>query len=321
MDAYQRAYTWLGAPLGVIYKFFEDRGPYLAALVTYYVFVSVFPLLLVFTSAVGFFVTPHSELHHALVSSALKGFPIIGPQLRHNVSHFHGSGAGLAIGVIVSLYGGMGATQAAQYAFNRIYAVPRNEQPNPFKSRLRSILMLFVLGGGVLIATGVAVLASTANQLAAGLGVWLRALGILLSFLVDAGVFIGAFQLLTARKLHVRQVIWGGLLAALVWELLQTLGTSLIGHELHSEGTVYGVFGLVLSTIAWIYVQALSVMLAAEINVVVSRRLWPRALLTPFTDAVELTDADQRTYHLHARTQRFKGFETIETDFDESEPA
>lgn len=321
MDDYQRAHTWLGAPLAVVYKFFEDRGPYLSALVTYYVFVSVFPLLLVFTSALGFFLTRHSTLHHALLSSALKNFPIIGAQLRQNVSHFHGSGVGLAIGIIVSLYGAIGATQAAQCAFNRMYAVPRNEQPNPFKSRLRSVLLLFLLSGGVLVATGLAIVVSTANQLSAGLGAWLRAVGILVSFLVDAAVFIGAFQLLTARKLHVRQVIWGGLLAALAWELLQTLGTSLIGHELRSEGSVYGTFGLVLSTLAWIYVQALAVMLAAEVNVVVSRRLWPRALLTPFTDKVDLTDADRRTYHLHARTQRFKGFETIETTFGDSEQA
>jgi membrane protein len=319
LDAYQREHTWLGAPLAVVYKFTEDRGPYLAALVTYYVFVSVFPLLLVFTSAIGFFLDGNSSLRQALLSSALKDFPIIGPELRNNVSHFHGSGAGLAIGIILTLYGGMGATQAAQYAFNRMYAVPRNEQPNPIKSRVRSILLLFLLGGGVLLSTGVAVLASSANSLSDNVSSGVRWIAVLLSFLINVGVFVGAFQLLTARKLHIRQVLRGGILAAVGWELLQTLGTRFISHELQHSSSVYGTFGLVLATLAWIYVQALVVMMSAEINVVVSRRLWPRALLTPFTDDVDLTDADRRTYQLHARTQRYKGFETVETSFGEKE--
>ena len=320
LDAYQREHRWLGLPLAVVYKFAEDRGPYLAVLVTYYAFVSLFPLLLVFSSTVGFFLQNDPQLRKVLISSALKDFPIIGSELRQNVTHFHGSGIGLAIGIILTLYGGLGATQAAQTAFNRIYAVPRNEQPNPLKSRLRSVLIVFLLGGGVLLSTAVAVLVSSTNSVSAHLGSTLRWGGLLLTFLINAAIFIGAFQLLTARRLRVRQVIWGGLLAAVAWALLQTAGTRLIRHELQHSNAVYGTFGLVLSTIAWLYAQALVVMFSAEINVVVARHLWPRALLTPFTDNVTLTDADRRVYHLHARTQRFKGFETIEATFAEQPP-
>lgn len=317
LDSYQREHRWLGLPLAVIYKFAEDRGPYLAVLLTYYAFVSLFPLLLVFTSAVGFFLENDSHLRTVLISSALRDFPIIGSELRQNVSHFHGSGAGLAIGIVLTLYGGLGATQAAQTAFNRIYAVPRNEQPNPLKSRLRSVGILFLLGGGVLLSTGVAVLVSSSNSFSAHLASGLRWAGVLLTFLINAVIFIAAFQLLTARRLRVRQVIWGGLVAAVVWALLQTFGTQLIRHELQHSNSVYGTFGLVLSSLAWLYVQALVVILSAEINVVVARRLWPRALLTPFTDNVSLTDADRRVYRLHACTQRFKGFQQIDTTFDE----
>lgn len=315
LDSYQRTHGWLGAPLAVVYKFFEDRGPYLSALVTYYLFLSLFPLLLVFSSALGFFLDHDPSLQSKLVDSALRDFPIIGPQLRANVGSFHGSGPALAVGVIGTLYGGLAALQAAQVAFNRIYAVPRNEQPNPIRSRLRSLVLMFLLGGAVLLSTGVAIMVTTSNRVSDQLGTVVRGLGLVVSFAINVALFVAAFQLLTARPLRFRQLVAGGLLAAACWEVLQTLGTSVITSRLRHASAVYGTFGLVLATIAWIYVQALVIMLAAEVNVVMGERLWPRALLTPFTDNVRLTDADRRTYELHAATQRFKGFETVHAEF------
>ncbi len=315
LDRYQRDHSWLGAPIAVVYKFFEDRGPYLAALVTYYGFVSLFPLLLVLSSALAFFLEHNPHLRNAVVTSALRNFPIIGPQLRENVGSFHGSGLALAIGITITLYGGMGVMQAAQAAFNQIYSVPRNEQPNPLTSRLRSLGLLLLLGGGVLVSTGVATVIGPSSKVLPNLGTPLRAVGFVIMFAMNLLVFTGAFQLLTARTLRFRQVVRGGVLAGLSWLALQTAGTSLARNELQHASSVYGAFGLVLATLAWLYAQALVIMLCAEINVVTSRRLWPRSLLTPFTDDVELTEADKRVYHLHAQTQRFKGFEAVRTEF------
>jgi membrane protein len=71
-------------------------------------------------------------------------------------------------------------------------------------------------------------------------------------------------------------------------------------------------FGLVLGLIGFLWIGAVMAVLAMEVNVVWSRRLWPRALLTPFTDNVDLTDADRRAYASYARMQRHKGFETVQ---------
>ena len=49
---------------------------------------------------------------------------------------------------------------------------------------------------------------------------------------------------------------------------------------------------------------------------VLARRLWPRALLTPFTDVVDLTHADRKAYTSYARAQRHKGFEEVTVSFD-----
>jgi YihY family inner membrane protein len=317
LDAYQRRHGWLGLPIAVGYKTFDDRGPYLAALITYYGFVSLFPLLLLFFSVVGFVLHGDQALQQRLAHSALRDFPIVGPQLQHNIGAFRGSGAALGIGIVGSLYGGLGIMQAAQAAFNRIYTVPRNEQPNPLSSRLRSLGLLGLLGGGVIVTTALSVGSADVSSLfGTRISLWLSLGGILVTYLLNVALFTGAFQLLTGRELRFRNVVHGGLIAAAAWQLLQTEGTRYLTHELSHANQVYGSFALVLGLVAWIYLGALVVIISAEINRVVNERLWPRALLTPFTDAAELTDVDRRLYTAYAQSERYKGFEKIAVAFE-----
>ena len=315
LDRYQLRHGWLGLPLAIVYKFFDDRGPYLAALLTYYAFASLFPLLLLFFSALGFFLQDHLGLRHALEHSVLKDFPVIGAQLSKNVATFRGSGPALAVGVLGTPCGGLGAMQAAQAGFHRIYGVARHEQPNPLRSRLRSLALLALLGSGVLLSTGIAVVLSTANGISHLLGPAIHAGGYGLSYLIDVALFSAAFQLLTARELRTRQVLTGGMIAAGAWMLLQSFGGGFVAARLRKTNELYGIFAVVLATLAWLYLQSLILMLAAEINVVRHRRLWPRALLTPFTDDVVLTPADRQAYEMYVATQRFKGFETVNVNF------
>ncbi|WP_432826400.1 YihY/virulence factor BrkB family protein [Dactylosporangium sp. CA-092794] len=319
LDRYQREHSWVGFPIAVAYKFFDDRGPYLAAMVTYYGFVSLFPLVLLFLSALGFFLEANPGLRHQLAQSALAGVPVIGPQLHGNVRELRGSGTRLVITVAGALYGGLGAMQSAQAGFNQIYAVPRNAQPNPVRSRLRSFVLLLMLGGAVLLSTVATTLVAVVGAVTAALGPGLRLLGYLLSFAINAALFTAAMRLLTARDLPTRRVVTGGLIAAACWAVLQTEGTRFVTHRLSHASALYGVFGVVLAAFAWIYLQAFVLMLSAEINMVANHRLWPRALLTPFTDNADLTEADRRAYTMYAEAQRFKGFEQIKVGWSRSE--
>ena len=315
VDRFQRRHPFLGFPLAVAYKMFDDRAPYLAGLVTYYAFVSLFPLLLLFLSAAGFFLDGEPHLRQQLINSALSEFPAIGDQLRSNINGFHGSGAALAVGVVGTLYGGLGAMQAAQAAFNQIYGVPRNSQPNPLTSRVRSLGLVALLGSGVLITTVIATTVSTASGLLHQYGELAVMGGYALTWMMDVTLFTVAFQVLTARDLHVRNVITGGIVAGSLWVVLQIFGARYVSAEASHATSVYGYFGIVLAAVAWIYLQSLILMTAAEINVVLHQRLWPRALLTPFTDDVDLTDADRKAYAMYAAAQRFKGFQQISSDF------
>lgn len=320
LDRYQRRHSWVGLPLAVVYKFYEDRGTHQAAVITYYGFVSLFPLLLLLVTVLGFALHGNAALQHRLLNSALTNFPVIGPQLLHNVRGYHGSGAGLAVGVLGTVYGGMGVMLATQAVFNRIYAVPRNSQPNPLASRLRSLLLLVLLGGSVLVTTGLTALSTAGSPFGARFDVLIQAGAQVLAFGLNVATFTAAFQLLTGRDLRWREVAIGGLIAAVGWQVLQSLGAYYLSHKLRHASEVYGVFGLVIGLVAWIYLEALIVVFAAELNVVVWDRLWPRSLGALFTDHIQMTAADARSYASYARAERFKGFERVRVDFGADQP-
>ncbi|PWJ54577.1 YihY family inner membrane protein [Quadrisphaera granulorum] len=327
IDAFQRRHPASAFPLAVVYKFAEDRGPHLAALMAYYGFVSVFPLLLLLVSVLGFVLQPFAgadpDLSNRAVTTTidvLAGVPVLGSALQGSITGLRGSGVALTIGALGTLYGGMGVMQATQAALNRIYAVPRYKQPNPILSRLRSIVLMVALGLLAIVATAISVaLPQVAQAVPVGGGLLLAA-GTLVPFAINTGIFIVIFRVLTAVHLGWRNVLIGALVAAGLWEVLQTVFARLGGAYLQHAGDVYGVFGVVLGLVAWLYLQSMALVLAAEINVVRQRRLYPRALLTPFTDDVDLTPQDVRTYTGYARSETYKGFETVTATFDKDAP-
>jgi YihY family inner membrane protein len=227
-----------------------------------------------------------------------------------------GSGAGLAAGIIGTLYGGLGVAQAAQNAMNTIWRVPRNDRPNPLTSRARSLLLLGVVGVSIGGTTVLSALTSSAAEFGESVGVGLRIVLVLVSLAVNAVVFTVAFRVATAKPLTTRECIPGAAVAAVSWQILQIFGTAYVGHVVKHASVTNSVFALVLGLIGWIYLEALVVVLAVEYNAVRSYRLYPRSLLTPFTDNVVLTGADEAAYTSQARAQRAKGFENIDVSFD-----
>src|SRR4051794_22782789 len=151
LDAFQQRHPAAAFPLAVVYKYFDDFGPYLAALLTYYAFVSLFPLLLLLSTILGYALQGDHQLQHDILRSALGQFPVIGDQL-HDPRRVGGGAAGLTIGVLGAVYGSLGVAQAIQYAMNTAWSVPRNNRPNPFRARGRS-LVLVGMGGIALLGT------------------------------------------------------------------------------------------------------------------------------------------------------------------------
>jgi membrane protein len=314
LDTFQQRHPTASFPLAVVYKYTDDSGAYLAALIAYYGFVSLFPLLLLLSTVLSFVLVGHPGLQHDVLNSALQQFPVVGGQLS-DPKHIGGGVTGLVVGIIGSLYGGLGVAQAAQYAMNTAWRVPRNNRPNPFKARGRSLLLLATAG---LTIIGTTVLSTLSGSGAGSLGPVVRILVLVASVSLNVVVFVFAFRIATARNLSINDVAPGALIAAVVWQLLQSFGVVYVGHVVKNANATNGVFAFVLGLIAFLYLTAVAVVFCVEINVVRVDRLHPRSLLTPFTDNVALTAGDRRAYTDQAAAQRMKGFEDVDVQFDES---
>ena len=315
LDRFQRRHPAAGFPLAVGYKYFDDSGGYLAALITYYGFVSLFPLLLLLATVLGIVLAGHPELQQQVLGSALRQLPVIGSQLGD--PHRIGSGwKSLTIGIAGSVYGGLGVAQALQYAMNTAWRVPRNNRPNPLLARARSLLLLGTAGLAVIGTTILSTLGSTG---AGSLDLALKILALAASVLLNTAVFVLGFRLATARELSVREVAPGAVTGAVLWQLLQTFGVLYVKHAVRNASATNGVFAIVLGLLGFLYLSSVVVVVCVEINTVLVDDLHPRALLTPFTDNVSLTPADRAAYTDQATAQRSKGFEEVDVSFDQPE--
>jgi uncharacterized BrkB/YihY/UPF0761 family membrane protein len=193
-----------------------------------------------------------------------------------------------------------------------VWAVPRNNRRDPIRSRLRSLLLLVVLGTAAFTATGL----SAVGRATESLGWFGKAVLIVAAIAINAVICLIAFRVTTARHLTYRQVLPGALTAAVIWQLLQSFGATYVSHVTKNASATNSVFALVLGLLAFLFLVSISLVMCAEINVVKVDRLHPRALLTPFTDHVDLTPADRKTYARKAKAERVKGFQRVSVRFD-----
>lgn len=311
IDRFQRRFRGVGVPIAVVYKFGDDQGNYLAALLAYYAFVSLLPLMLLGSTALSVVLIGHPHLQAELVKSALGQFPVVGAQIKAPKA-LGGGAVGFVVGAVGALYGALGAANALQYAANTVWQVPRNERPNPFAARGRSIVLLLTVGVGLFIMLLISIVSSSVLDTN-----WWGSLALfVITAALLAGIFAMAFRRAPSLGLQLRQVLPGAAFTAVGFRLLQTFGSSYVGDVVRHASETDAVFAVVLGLLAYLYLAAMIVVLGMEANVVRARRLWPRALLTPFTDDVDLTSADRRTYRGQAVAQRHKGYEQVRVRFN-----
>jgi membrane protein len=272
-DEYQQRHRWAAIPMAVLRKFADDQAGSLAALVAYYGFFSLFPLLLVMTTILGFVLQGNPGAQQAVENSVLGQFPVIGQQIGAHALTGHVTA--LVIGLVTSLLGGLGVTQAAQNAFDRVWAVPFKDRPDFLRSRLRGLLLLICLGVLFILSTTVSGLVTDLGGLA------YKVVGILISLIVNFGIFLAAFRFLTAAVVPTRCLWIGVAFAAAFWEILQVVGGIYIGDVYRHFSSTYSNFALVIALMVWLHLGAQMTLYAAEINVVLARHLYPRSLLGP----------------------------------------
>ncbi len=308
LDRFQQRRRLTAFPVAVVKKFGDDRGSHLAALITYYGFLAVFPLLLVFVTVLGFVLEGDEELRRDLIDSALAEFPVIGTQLRQNVQAISGQGLGFVIGLVALIWGALGVAHSAQHAMAEVWNIPVRARPGFLPRIARSLLLLATLAAGVI---GTTVL--TAATAALTDGALAVVAGVLVALALNLPLYLGGIRILTAGEIATRDLLPGAVLGGVAWTALQYLGGWLVTRQLQHTSELYGFFAIVLGLMFWIYLGAQILVYASEVNVVRARHLWPRSLQPP------LTTADERTLTALAKTEERRPEQHVDVTFDEPE--
>jgi len=308
MDVFQQRHHAFGFPYAVIKKYGDDQSGHQAALITYYGFLSLFPLLIVATSVVDLIAQHNLHARTRLLADINSYFPIVGTQLETQVHGSSKTGLALVVGLLFAFYGSRGIADVIRDTLDHAWAVPRARRSGFPKNILRSFGLLLGTGLGFILTTTLASYATAAL----GHSLVFRVVPLLINAVLLYVLFMYIFLMGTSRRHRHKDLRVGAVAAVIGVLILQTLGGYLITHELHNLNGLYGSFGLVLAILFWVYLQAQVFTYAIEINVVHTYRLWPRSLT-----GKPLTTADEKSYRLQAEKEamRPKPEEEIDVSF------
>lgn len=309
IDAWQRRHRLPAFVYAVVKKSGDDDAAFQGALITYYGFLSLFPLLLVAASVLQLVLVNRPDLQAEVLTNITNFIPVIGSQLNEGISDPKSSGWALVIGTLFTLYGARGAADALQFALNHSWRVQRHNRPGFPKAPLLSLSIIAVGGLGLLASVTLSAVAASFVHSA-----WFAVVPVLISATVLVGTFLFVFNLSIAKKLSWRELLPGALVAGIGVQLLQLFGNIIIANQLSSLSSLYGTFALVLGLLAWIYLQAQVVMYAATVNTVKYYGLWPRSL-----SGEDLTKEDRKAYRLYAKKERYSGDESVRVSFDDKD--
>ncbi|MDA8300569.1 MAG: YihY/virulence factor BrkB family protein [Actinomycetota bacterium] len=307
LDRTQQRHVPLSVVIGVVKKFGDDNAGTLVANLAHTAFGTLFPLLLLLVTVLGLVLNGHPTLRHELLTSALSKFPIIGTDLSGNIKAMRRDSVfGFVVGIGGLVWGSLALGQNGIFTMAQVWNLPGPERPG-FPARLaRSLGFLAVLGVGLVVGTflGAAVPAAHGSL---GLAV----AGGAASGLVNFADYLFTFRILTPAVVKLRQLVPGAVLAGIGWTVLQSFGGFVVGHYLKNDNSLYGTFGIVIGLFAWIYLISELTVYAAELNVVLARRLFPRSLVQP-----PLTEADRSSLAAQALQNKRRPEQHVQVSFD-----
>ena len=307
VDAAQQRHVAPAFLFGVVKKYGDDNAGSLTSTIAHSLFGTVFPLLLLLVTTLGLVLGSHSALRRDVLHSALRDFPIVGTDLQRNITALHhNSAAGLAVGFAGMVWGSLTLAENGIFTMMQVWNLPGPERPNYPKRLLRSVAFFGVLGVGLLTSTA---LTLTVTLLHVTLAVSIA--GEVGSAAVNCAEYLVAFRVLTPSPVPLRRLVPGAVFAGVTWTVLLAGGELVVGHYLRNDSAIYGLFAIVLGLFAWLYLAAELTVYAAEVNVVLARRLWPRAIVQP-----PLTEADRRVMAAQAHQNRRRPEQHVLVTFD-----
>jgi uncharacterized BrkB/YihY/UPF0761 family membrane protein len=308
LDRAQRRHRALAVAFAVNKKYGDDSAGNLASVLAFSGFVTLFPLLLLFVTVLGLVLSGDPRLRGEILRSSFSQFPLMGSELRTNIHVLkRGSLIGLIVAIVALFCGSFALAGNGIYAMEQIWNIPGLERIDFLRRTGRSAQFICCLGAGLVVSTLLSGFATnTASRpFLADAG------AIALCLVVSCAQFVVAYRVLTPAVVGTRSLVTGAIAAGLGWTALQGTGTYLVGHQLNSS-SVYGVFAFVLGLVFWISLVTRLVAYTCELNVVLSRHLWPRALVQP-----PLTRADREVLAAQAEQNRRRREQHVRVSFEE----
>lgn len=304
VDRRQRAFPPAAVAYGVVKKFGDDRANQYVVSLGWYGFLAIYPALLAAVTILAYVGAP--SLGHGLITTLHK-FPVVGTEFNpeKGSASLHGSLPALIIGILGLIYGAQGVTQTAQQAMFGVWNVAPVDQPG-FLPRLgRSLLGLGLIGAAAVVNAYLASVATSGGDV----WHWAVILGLLL---INIGFYWAAFRALTPGAVRATALLPGAAFGAFGFTVLTTLGSGLVQHQLQHSSSSYGQFGAVIGLVAFLFLMAKVSLYGAELNPVLERHLWPRALVS-----ADPTAADDRVLHDLVHQERRRADQAIGVGFGE----
>lgn len=309
-DRTQQRHTATAFVFGVIKKYGDDNGGTLAASLVQSAFLSLFPLLLILVTSLGLIASGSPGLRQDVLKAVAGQFPLVGNQLKGNVHALHRSSVtGLIIGLLGLVWGGTGLAKSGQFTMQQIWNLPGPARPGYWQRLGRAVVFFGVLLLVVVVTTALTALDGFSHHSMAVL-VGAEALAVV----ANVGLYLLGFRVLTPKGIPIRSLVPGAIAGGVVWTALQPLGGYVVRHSQHT-GSVFGVFAAVLGLLAWLYLAVQVTVYAAEVNVVLARRLWPRSLIQP-----PLTEADRSSLALQALQNQRREEQHVTVTFHDRPP-
>ncbi len=291
LDRVQRRYPLFGFPFAVIKRYGEDHGAWLGAIITYYGFFALMPLLLVLVTVLTIVLDNNPEMLDRILTAVWDLLPFVGEDMRESVKPIAGDPVVVAVALVVTLWGATNVMKVCQDTLNRMWGVPRFRRPGFLPKLWRSVAVFALFGLGLI---GTAVI--TGLTLGFHLPVASAVVTGLASSVVNTLITLGLFRLLIARRLTLRQVLPGALIVGTGTYLLTLAGGLYVQHVVAEASSLYGSFAAMIGLFAWIALLAQVFVYGTLVDVVRAERLWPRTL-----NGRDLGDGDVRAIELTAR--------------------
>lgn len=311
-DEWHNEHPVVGYPIAVIRKYADDRGSAFAALLTHYAFLALFPLLVLLLTALDRLGTSDPDLQQRIVDSVVAQLPAIGSRLEEAASPLEMSGVMVVVSIASLLWGATGLYNTSQLVMSQLWNVEGVERPG-FLGRLwRSLVLFASLGVGAVASalawwSGLFAPATVAMQASSLLGI----------VALNSVLLLVALRVVTPPVVPTRRLVAPAIATGIAWEVLRVAGEWLVTHRLSRLSDLYGIFALVLVTIAWINLVGRMVVLFVEAAVVGADGLWPRRLAQP-----PLNDADREALDRIVRNEHRRPEQHIDITWeDPAEPS